>query len=114
MNHILLLHSVKGDVPHPVSEIYILTRILSKCLISFLDVYKVSTYQGRSNIQSLINGSNIRYREKNKEKLNEWLNVNRLQLPLRSSTAELTNNVSSSENSVNPEISSTRRDLVDP
>lgn len=85
--------------------------------ITYLDIYKVSTYQGRSNIQSLINGSNIRYAEKNKNKLNEWLNVNRLQLPLRSFTAELNSSVTLGGENVNNKFSTARgveetRDLI--
>ncbi|MGN1432876.1 MAG: hypothetical protein ACI4XI_04150 [Ruminococcus sp.] len=51
---------------------------------TYTNIIKIATAQGRSHIQSLLN--NILYVDSNKNRVNQWLNVNRLQLPLRSTT----------------------------
>ena len=58
---------------------------------TYTDVVKIATSQGRSHIQSLLN--NILYVDTNKNRVNQWLNVNRLQLPLRSSTVNSENSL---------------------
>lgn len=68
---------------------------------AYLDIIKIASAQGRSNTQGLINGSNIRYIDKNKNRVNEWLKVNRLQLPLLSTTIDSTNSISEKNEEVN-------------
>ena len=53
---------------------------------TYVDIIKIASAYGRTNTQNLINKSTIRY--KDESRLSEWLNVNRLQLPLRSTTVE--------------------------
>ena len=49
---------------------------------TYLDVIKVSSAYTRNNTQNILNTSNIRYIDENKNRVNDWLKVNRLQLPL--------------------------------
>jgi len=49
---------------------------------------KVASAHTRSNIQNLINSSNIRYVAENENRVNKWLKVNRLQLPLPNSHSD--------------------------
>ena len=49
---------------------------------TYVDVIKVASAYTRSNTQNLINSSNIRFVNENKNRVNDWLKVNRLQLPL--------------------------------
>ncbi len=57
-----------------------------------LDIIKVMSAEGRSHIQSLFyDGKNEKYipvRYVNKNRIQDWLNVNRLRLPLRSSSVD--------------------------
>ena len=55
---------------------------------TYVNVIKVASAHTRSNIQNLINSSNIRYVMENKNRVNEWLKVNRLQLPLPNSHSD--------------------------
>ena len=55
----------------------------------YTDVVKIATTQGRSHIQSLL--KKVLYIDSNKKRVKQWLNANRLQLPLRSSTANSIN-----------------------
>lgn len=59
---------------------------------TYTDVVKIATAQGRSHIQSLLN--EILYIDPNKKRVNQWLNVNRLQLPLRSPKANSIDSIS--------------------
>lgn len=70
-----------GDIVTVILELQP-TRRTIKGDSAYLDIIKIASAQGRSNTQGLINGSNIRYIDKNKNRVNEWLKVNRLQLPL--------------------------------
>ena len=58
---------------------------------TYTDVVKIAIAQGRSHIQSLL--KNVLYVDNNKKRVKQWLNANRLQLPLRSTTANSTNNI---------------------
>ena len=49
---------------------------------TYVDVIKIAGAYTRSNTQNMINTSNIRYVDENKSRVNDWLKVNRLQLPL--------------------------------
>ena len=49
---------------------------------TYVDVIKVASAYARNNTQNLINSSNIRFVCENKSRVNDWLKVNRLQLPL--------------------------------
>lgn len=78
----------------------------------YTDIIKIATAQGRSNVQGLLN-SNIRYITSNKNRVQEWLNVNRLQLPLRSSNLNSTNNIpQNSENSNKNTAQKSDKDFV--
>lgn len=65
---------------------------------TYTDVIKIATAQGRSHIQSLLR--DVLYIDNNKNRVRQWLNVNRLQLPLRSSTANSNNSISNSNENV--------------
>lgn len=64
------------------------------------NIIKIATSQGRSHIQSLLD-SEIRYIDENKERVQKWLNVNRLQLPLRSFNLNSITNISQNDTPVN-------------
>lgn len=69
---------------------------------SYIDIVKVASAYTRSNTQNLINSSNIRFVNKNESRVNDWLSVNRLQLPLPSSQSDSANNsVSQDRQNVN-------------
>ncbi len=55
---------------------------------TYVDVIKVASAYTRSNTQNLINSSNIRFVNENKNRVNDWLKVNRLQLPLPNSQSD--------------------------
>ena len=75
-----------------------------------LDIIKVASAYGKdSNPQGLINSSKILYIEPNKNRTNRWLSVNRLQLPLPSSSIDSNTNVPQKANSVNNSISKTSK-----
>lgn len=64
------------------------------------NIIKIATSQGRSHIQSLLS-SNIRYMSPDEKRVQNWLNVNRLQLPLRSTNLNSVNSISQNETTVN-------------
>ena len=76
---------------------------------TYVDVIKVASAYTRRNTQALIDTSNIRYVNENKSRVDDWLKVNRLQLPLPNSQSdsavekeqELLSTNSISENSEN-------------
>ena len=49
---------------------------------TYVDVIKVASAYTRGNMQNMLNKSNVRYISENKSRVNNWLKVNRLQLPL--------------------------------
>ena len=61
---------------------------------SYVDIIKVASAYSKSNTQNFINNSKILYTDKNKSRLSDWLNVNRLQLPLRSRSESALNEAS--------------------
>ena len=69
-----------------------------------LNVIKVASAYGKEkNLQNFINKSKILYVEPNKKRTHMWLKVNRLKLPLLSSSTYgfFNNSISQSENNVN-------------
>ena len=69
---------------------------------TYVDVIKVASAYTRTNTQNLINSSNIRYIDKNEDRVSDWLKVNRLQLPLPSTKSNsVNNNISQSAENVN-------------
>lgn len=68
-------------------------------------VIKIATSQGRSHISSLLD-SVIRYVDPDTEKVQEWLNVNRVQFPLHSSILNFNNKISQPTIPVKQDISS--------
>lgn len=73
---------------------------------SYVDIIKVASAYSKSNTQNFINNSKILYIDKNKSRLSDWLNVNRLQLPLRSRSESALNEASTDRTAE----SATRRD----
>ena len=71
---------------------------------TYLDVVKIASAYAKDNAQNLINTSKILYVDKNRSRVEDWLKVNRLQLPLPSSQSD-----SASEDSIShsPEKSNT-------
>ena len=55
---------------------------------TYVNVIKVASAYTRTNTQNLINSSNIRFINENKIRVNDWLKVNRLQLPLPNSQSD--------------------------
>ena len=69
---------------------------------TYVDVIKVTSAYTRSNTQNLINSSNIRFVNENKSRVNDWLKVNRLQLPLPNSQSNsATNSIPQNSEKVN-------------
>ena len=71
-----------------------------------LDLIKISSAQGRSHIESLFkkeDGTLVAVRFADKERIHDWLNVNRLQLPLRSFNLDSDNIISETEQKSNPQ-----------
>ncbi len=62
---------------------------------TYLDVVKIASAYAKDNAQNLINTSKILYVDKNRSRVEDWLKVNRLQLPLPSSQSD-----SASEDSI--------------
>ena len=77
---------------------------------SYIDVIKVASAYTRSNTQNLIDKSNLRYICKNKSRVDDWLKVNRLQLPLPSSQSDSAiNSIPNSTEKVNSETKFSRK-----
>ncbi len=78
---------------------------------TYVDIIKIASAYTRSNTQNIINSSKIRYVDKNKSRVNEWLKVNRLQLPLPNSQS-LSADISISQTSekINPSDKKTSND----
>ena len=73
-----------------------------------LDVIKVSSAQGRSHIESLFkndDGSSVKVRYVDKKRIQNWLNVNRLQLPLHSFNLDSNYSISQNVENDNKKIS---------
>ncbi len=69
-----------------------------------LDIIKISSAEGRSHIESLFkntDGSNVTVRYMDKKRVQDWLNVNRLQLPLHSFNLNSNDIISNSSEKVN-------------
>ena len=94
-NPIIVIDSKKGDNSKIVmGDLYdehgkIVTAVLLLTPTSkkgnMLDFYKISSAEGRSHIKSLFtkeDGSPVAVRYVDKKRIQSWLNVNRLQLPL--------------------------------
>ena len=71
---------------------------------TYVDVIKIASAYTRSNAQNMINTSKVRFVHQNESRVNDWLKVNRLQLPLPNSQSNSANN-SITENvaEVNPQ-----------
>ena len=97
------LHDENGKL---VTVVLLLTPTSKKG--NQLDLIKVSSAQGRSHIESLFrkeDGSNVKIRFVDKKRIQSWLNVNRLQLPLHSFNLDSNNIISQTPKSVNREVS---------
>ena len=85
------LHDANGKL---VTVVLLLTPTSRKG--NQLDVIKVSSAQGRSHIETLFrnkDGSNVKVRFVDKKRIQSWLNVNRLQLPLHSFNMDSNSNI---------------------
>lgn len=58
-----------------------------------IDELKIASAYGKDNTQNLINTSDILYIDKNKNRTNQWLRDNRLQLPFSSTTNGSVNSI---------------------
>lgn len=74
-----------------------------------LDIIKIASAYGKdTNPQKLIDNSNILYIEPDKKRTNSWLSVNRLQLPLPSSSIDSNTTIAPNAKGVNTSIAQTR------
>ena len=71
---------------------------------TYVDVIKVASAYTRSNTQNLIDSSNVRLVNENESRVNDWLKVNRLRLPLPNtkSNSASTNSIPDSPEKSNP------------
>ena len=82
---------------------------------TYVDVIKVTSAYTRSNTQNLINSSNIRFINENKSRVNDWLKVNRLQLPLPNSQSNsATNSIPQNAEKVNRNLEKTDKSFALP
>ena len=72
----------------PVMMALEINPITRKGNSTYVNVIKVASAYTRTNTQNLINSSNIRFINENKIRVNDWLKVNRLQLPLPNSQSD--------------------------
>lgn len=80
---------IMGDLYDEHNKIVTVVLLLSPTSKkgNVLDLIKVSSAEGRGHIQSLLkkeDGSPVTIRYKDEKRIRDWLNVNRLQLPLHS------------------------------
>ncbi len=69
---------------------------------TYADIIKVASAYSRDNLQNMLNTSKIRFVNKNKSRVDDWLKVNRLQLPLPNSQSDsATNSISENPENVN-------------
>ena len=91
------LYDANGKI---VTAVLLLTPTSKKGNI--LDLIKISSAEGRGHIKSLFtyeDGSNVPVRYINKKRIQSWLNVNRLQLPLHNLDSD-SNNIISQNNAI--------------
>lgn len=82
---------------------------------NMLDVLKVSSAEGRSHISSLFrydDGMPVRILYEDTKRAQHWLNVNRLQLPLRSPNVNSNNIVANKTQNVNTKYSTKRESSI--
>ncbi len=75
---------------------------------NILDIIKVSSAEGRSHIKSLFqydDGTTVPIRYKDEKRIHNWLNVNRLQSPLRSTNTDSTYIISNDSETVKQKLS---------
>ena len=81
---------------------------------TYVDVIKVASAYTRNNTQNMINTSNIRFICKNKSRVENWLKVNRLQLPLPNTQLNSTvNSIPDSEEKVNTSVNNSEKNNSD-
>lgn len=78
---IILLGEVYDEAGMPVMLILEPNPKTKNKKSTYVNVIKVASAYGKGKLQSLIERSNIKYISKNKSRANNWLKVNRLQLP---------------------------------
>ncbi len=86
------LYDANGKI---VTAVLLLTPTSKKGNV--LDLIKISSAEGRGHIKSLFtyeDGSNVPVRYINKKRIQSWLNVNRLQLPLHNLDSDSNNIIS--------------------
>ena len=105
-SRITVFGEIYDDDQKPVLAVLELSPTSNKGVI--LDQIKLASAYGKDNIQNFINSSKILYIEPDKKRTDNWLNVNRLQLPLRSTNYGSNNRISYDNDSVNSSISDAR------
>lgn len=81
---------------------------------SYVDVIKVASAYARKDTQNLLNSSNVRYINENKSRVDDWLKVNRLQLPLPNSQSNsATNSIPDSNANVNSNSKNDSKDVAE-
>lgn len=98
-HRIVMLGNVYDNKGKPVTIVLELLPTSRKGNV--LNAIFIATAQGRRSTQGLINGSTILYVNPEKKETNNWLSVNRLQLPLRSSQFGLINKITYNNGVVN-------------
>ena len=97
-NSKIVMGELYDDNGKIVTAVLLLTPTSKKGNV--LDLVKISSAEGRSHIKSLFtneDGSFVKIRYVDKKRIQSWLNVNRLQLPLHN--LDLDSNISISQNS---------------
>ena len=96
------LYDSHGNV---VTTVLLLTPTSKKGNV--LDLIKISSAEGRSHINSLLSkeGKPVAIRYVDKNRIQSWLNVNRLQLPLHNLDLDSNNIINSSSDYVNKQFS---------
>lgn len=79
---------------------------------TYVDIIKVASAYARKNTQNMINTSNIRFINENESRVNDWLKVNRLQLPLpNSQSPAFKDSIHQKSDNVNRKKKNTRFEL---
>lgn len=91
-NRLVLFGEIYDLDNHPVMVALELNPVTRKGTSTYVDIIKIASAYGKSNLQNILNTSNIRYVNENKNRVEAWLKVNRLQLPLPNSQADSANN----------------------
>ena len=101
-NSKIVMGDLYDDNGKIVTAVLLLTPTSKKGNV--LDLIKISSAEGRGHISSLFtkeDGSNVTVRYVDKKRIQSWLNVNRLQLPLHNLNSDSDNSIPNSDGKVN-------------